>query len=300
MSKAAEIDYPLQIARVLGVTPEAVETGLLDKPYGDDSRHSYLLDVAQILALLPRPPARLLDLGVGTGWTSRIFARCGYEVVALDISPHMIELARRAAGAHSRGKGQVRFFAHDYEAGLDFGSFDAAVIYDALHHAEDEAAVIANVHAALAPGGVFVTIEPGVGHSTTPNSIETMEKFGTTEKDMDFARQRQIMRAAGFTRVEQYVRLSQLVLGDVTRDRGYAQRDLLEGLLENTLHQGITSVVVARKPLPGETATDDEVVEHHPPRPSDRPTPSASFTPCIPSATPWPSTRATWRNSTAR
>jgi hypothetical protein len=84
--------------------------------------------------------------------------------------------------------------------------FDAAVIQDALHHSDDEYPVIKNIYDAPVPGGVLVTIEPGVGHSTASYSLDAVAKFGTTEKDMPHRLQKKHMQRTIFTRVEQYPR----------------------------------------------------------------------------------------------
>jgi len=52
---------------------------------------------AAIEALLPGPPARVLDCGAGTGFVSLIAARLGHEVTALDLSPAMLDKLRAAA-----------------------------------------------------------------------------------------------------------------------------------------------------------------------------------------------------------
>jgi SAM-dependent methyltransferase len=46
---------------------------------------------------LPPPPARVLDVGAGTGSLSLLLARLGYEVTALDLSPGMVERLRSRA-----------------------------------------------------------------------------------------------------------------------------------------------------------------------------------------------------------
>ena len=45
------------------------------------------------MLLLPTPPAKLLDLGCGTGLTSLSFARRGYDVTGQDISETAIQYA---------------------------------------------------------------------------------------------------------------------------------------------------------------------------------------------------------------
>src|SRR5262245_22280906 len=197
MPKEAEIGYVANMARVLNVPSAEVEHFLMNKPYCDPGRGTYLLDIGQLLKVLPPPPARLLDLGTGSGWTAEILARSGYHVLGLDIAPDMIALARRRASPSLA----LEFEVCDYEVPFDFGMFDAAVIYDALHHAENEAGVIANAFRSLRDGGVFVTIEPGAGHSQAPETRDVIAKFGTTERDMPYARQAALMRAAGFSLV---------------------------------------------------------------------------------------------------
>jgi ubiquinone/menaquinone biosynthesis C-methylase UbiE len=52
------------------------------------------------LAVVPRPPARVLDLGTGTGRVARIAAELwpDADVVGADVSPGMIEEARKLGG----------------------------------------------------------------------------------------------------------------------------------------------------------------------------------------------------------
>ncbi len=125
------------------------------------------------------PPARLLDLGCGSGWTTEIFARCGYNSLGLDIAPDFIDIATKRSSATAN----LEFRCHDYEEHIPFGEFDCVVIFDALHHAEKPDRVIQNAAAVLKPSGTFVVLEPGAGHSKTADSLSVMAKYGTTEKD---------------------------------------------------------------------------------------------------------------------
>ena len=141
----------------------------------------------------------------------------------------------------------LTFLAADYEQPLAIGSFDAAIIYDALHHAEDEAAVIRNVFHVLKRGGLFITAEPGSGHAQAPYSIEAAQRFGTTEKDMEYERQCKHMIAAGYSVVRHYIRVSELQTFDLVADAGAKQRVHLDSLFINTLQSGTSSIVVAVK-----------------------------------------------------
>jgi hypothetical protein len=74
-----------------------------------------------------------------------------------------------------------------------------------------------------------------------------MSKFGTTEKDMEFARQFPLMREAGFVEVRQYLRLSELPLVPVNVDAAAGQSAQFAGLTWHTTKEGLTSIIVGLK-----------------------------------------------------
>jgi SAM-dependent methyltransferase len=243
MAKEHEIDYIRNIAQVLSIDDAQVLRSLSEKPWNDPKASRHFSDFGQILSLLPAPPARVLDLGVGPGWTSIFLGRCGYSVLGLDIAPDMV----RIASENTPNGLPVQFLCHDYELSFPADGFDAVLIYDALHHAADAGAVIRNAHGALRDNGIFVTVEPGRGHSKSPESLQAVAKFGTTEKDMEFKRQAPLMRSAGFKEVRQYLRLSELYLVPVNRDAGLRQSAEALHLSLNTIMRGLSSIVVAVK-----------------------------------------------------
>jgi SAM-dependent methyltransferase len=189
MAKQGEIDYLKNIG-------DAGVRHAIRKPFGDADCDRLLIEIGMVLSLLPPPPARLLDLGCGTGWTSVFFARRGYDVVAVDIAPDMIEKARQTPDA--RAQANLRFEVSDYEDLRFLEEFDCAVFFDALHHAVDEALAIGRAYAALKPGGVCVTCEPGKGHQDAESSREAVRKWNVTEKDMHPDKVIGLAREAGF------------------------------------------------------------------------------------------------------
>lgn len=75
---------------------------------------------------------RLLDAGCGTGALAAEAARRGAEVVAIDLSPTLIDLARERT-ANDLGAGKVEFRIGDMlDQGL--GRFDHVVAMDSLIH----------------------------------------------------------------------------------------------------------------------------------------------------------------------
>jgi SAM-dependent methyltransferase len=175
MAKQGEIEY-------LGKIGEAGVRHAVGKPFTDPYCPAHLMQVGAVMLLLPPPPARLLDVGCGTGWTSVFFGRRGYDVVGVDIAGDMIEHANRLRD--QAGLDNVRFAVSDYEDMPFDGEFDCAVFYDALHHAVDEEAALRAVWRALRPGGVCISSEPGDGHAGTPASRHAVERYSVTERDM--------------------------------------------------------------------------------------------------------------------
>jgi 2-polyprenyl-3-methyl-5-hydroxy-6-metoxy-1,4-benzoquinol methylase len=175
MAKQGEIEYLQKVG----------EDGIrhaMGKPFTDHHCAFYLMEIGAVMAVLPPPPARLLDVGCGTGWTSAFFARRGYEVVGADIAADMIECANELRDRE--GLDNLSFVVSDYEDSRFDAEFDCAVFYDALHHAVDEVAALRMVYRALKPGGTCVTSEPGDGHAQHPVSLEAMRKYNVTERDM--------------------------------------------------------------------------------------------------------------------
>ena len=71
---------------------------------------------ALLLGLLPEPPARVVDIGCGTGSLAVLLAEHGYEVEGVDFSPAMVSAAQAKARAAGVG---VRFRVADaHDPGL--------------------------------------------------------------------------------------------------------------------------------------------------------------------------------------
>ncbi len=112
-------------------------------------RHYLLKRVHFVRAQVP-PPARLLDVGCGTGLLAQRLAQEGYAVVGLDLSYGML----------LQGGRRLRYVQGD-GAALPFpdASFDATVTVAALHHIFEPRAVAATIREMLRvtrPGGAAI------------------------------------------------------------------------------------------------------------------------------------------------
>jgi ubiquinone/menaquinone biosynthesis C-methylase UbiE len=101
--------------------------------------------------------ARVLDLGCGSGWATRLLA--GYAArglaVGLDISDEMIELARASSAEFDNAEFHVGSAAR---LPFDDGYFTHAFSMESLYYYEDVGAALREVRRVLKPGGLFVTV----------------------------------------------------------------------------------------------------------------------------------------------
>ena len=109
--------------------------------------------VEDLLERIDYHPHTVLDVACGTGNVSELLADRGYQVVGVDISPEMIEIARRK-------KSSVDYHVQDM-ADLDLGrQFDLAVsLFDSINYVTDTGRLalgIKRVGEHLRDGGVFV------------------------------------------------------------------------------------------------------------------------------------------------
>jgi SAM-dependent methyltransferase len=127
-----------------------------DAPAAEESRRR----MARVLGCLPPPPARVLDLGVGTGRELSSLQDAGYVPTGLDASAAMLERCARRARP-------VPLVLADFWAGplpLGESSFECAVaLHGTLAHPPDEAAparLARELARVLLPGGVLVAEVP--------------------------------------------------------------------------------------------------------------------------------------------
>jgi tRNA (cmo5U34)-methyltransferase len=163
----------------------------------------------QMLAeVLPPRPQRVLDLGCGDGRLATVVleARSSVsEIVAVDVSPPMLERARDRFA----GEDRVTVREWDLNAPLDpLGEFDAVVSGFAIHHLDDcrKRELFAEVASQTRLGGVFANLE--VVLSATPElHAEFLAALGRTEDDpedqlVDVETQLTWMREAGLAQVD--------------------------------------------------------------------------------------------------
>jgi 2-polyprenyl-3-methyl-5-hydroxy-6-metoxy-1,4-benzoquinol methylase len=103
------------------------------------------------------PGVSVLEIGCGTGNFTEHFAEHGAEILAVDISPDLLE---RAAERDLPAE-QVRFACKPFEECELDGPFDAVIGSSILHHLDIEAS-LTKIHQLLRPGGFLSFAEPNM------------------------------------------------------------------------------------------------------------------------------------------
>jgi len=106
-------------------------------------------------ALPPTRPLKLLDIGCGEGKDAVFFARCGYDVTALDVSQAGLEKTRRLADRARVPVRTVRANLWDYRLGEQY---DILYSSGALHYIRPQLRdeIMENYRAHVNEGGIVM------------------------------------------------------------------------------------------------------------------------------------------------
>jgi SAM-dependent methyltransferase len=138
--------------------------------------------------LAPQPAWRALDVATGAGHVALALAPHTGHVVASDLTPQMLAVARGLAA--ERNIANVSFADLRAEA-LPFadGTFDIVTCRIAPHHFDDVRAFVTEVARVLRPGGLFglcenVSPDPGI-MADDPGALAAADEYNAFEKHRD-------------------------------------------------------------------------------------------------------------------
>ena len=112
----------------------------------------------QAIELMAIPAgARVLDVGCGSGWATRLMAEkaCDGRVVGIDIADEMIRLARESSTPFVKVEFQM---ASAEKLPFNDAEFTHAFSMESLYYNADITGALREIKRVLGPGGLFVTV----------------------------------------------------------------------------------------------------------------------------------------------
>jgi SAM-dependent methyltransferase len=121
--------------------------------------HALVEGTVNELAKVVPPPGPVADLGCGPGAHALSLASRGYNVIGIDGSSRMVDVARTRA---KRDEIVATFDVHDVSASLDFAdaSLGGVLAIHLIQHLPHPAAFVAEVQRCLRPGGYLLITAP--------------------------------------------------------------------------------------------------------------------------------------------
>lgn len=175
------------------------------KPFGPRWGTEYWLKWATISHMFERlgiePGSEILDVGCGDGWTSLFLAESGYSATGIDIAPaRVVAGLERAERWDVEDRWGVSFELlvadmDDFALGREF---DAALVFDALHHSARQPQVVENIARHVRPGGWVLFGEPSWLHAISPGARRTSRELGWIERGITARSLRRTCTTSGF------------------------------------------------------------------------------------------------------
>lgn len=229
---------------------ESKERGDADtfrKPFGRAWGATYWTKWATITSAIDRldipDQARILDIGVGTGWTTLFLAEAGYDVLGVTIAPAAVEIAEARAVKWSS---TARFAVGDMEELAFDADFDFVLIFDALHHSKRQAQVIEGIANALKPGGWVLFGEPSILHGVSPGARRANTELGWVERGISVPR---LQRDCARTGLTDFRRFFEGTSPYDSRARGFAWQMIRLAAANIAVAPRSSVWLAARKPL---------------------------------------------------
>jgi ubiquinone/menaquinone biosynthesis C-methylase UbiE len=171
------------------------------KPVANEGAYQQTLERARSYL---NPNQLVLEVGCGTGTTALHLAPHAAQIVASDLSPGMIRIAREKARA--AGVDNVTFMPGTLDELEVAPRFDVVMAFNVLHLMADIPATLRRVHGLLAPGGLLISKTPCIGEMNflVRLAIPVMQAFGRAPF-VNFVKTqtlRESVSDAGFTTLE--------------------------------------------------------------------------------------------------
>ncbi|MFD2257056.1 ArsR/SmtB family transcription factor [Luteolibacter algae] len=136
------------------------------------------------------------DLGAGEGTLSQLLAQRAEKVIAIDLSPKMVEYAQKIAIAN--GLHNLEFRLGDIEEPpIQEKSMDLAILSQALHHAENPQRALDSAYRILRPGGRLIVLDLLLHNFSEARELYADRWLGFSESHLAV-----MLEKSGFSQIE--------------------------------------------------------------------------------------------------
>lgn len=136
------------------------------------------------------------DLGAGEGTLSQLLAQRAKHVIAVDISPKMVEFGTNLAKEHQLPHLEFRLGDIE-EVPIATATVDLAILSQALHHAEEPTRALNEAFRILRPGGQLLILDLAKHSFTKAHELYSDRWLGFSEGELA-----EWMEQAGFQNIE--------------------------------------------------------------------------------------------------
>lgn len=139
------------------------------------------------------------DLGAGEGTLAQLLAQRAEKVIAVDLSPKMVEFGQNLAAQN--GLANLEYRIGDIEdPPIEPESLDLAILSQALHHAERPQRALDAAYRILKPGGRLIVLDLLQHHFEEARELYADRWLGFSESDLTG-----MLEKAGFAEIETVV-----------------------------------------------------------------------------------------------